>query len=186
MNESEGPHPTMSKKNILFFFCDQFLWRALGCAGHSIVRTPNVDRLAAKGVRFSNAYSASPACVPARISLFTGQYAHTHGQLNNGYPLRADTRMFIETLQQAGYHTGAIGFLDFRPVEEKNRFDFVQLHNGVKDSDYMRWLESIDPALAEVSRHAYPKEGEDGFAYGSDPLDNHKETPTIIYGSQLV
>jgi len=172
--------------NILFFFADQFLHSAMGCAGHAVVKTPHLDRLAERGVRFPNAFCASPVCVPARISLFTGQYPHTHGQPDNSYAIRPGTKIFIETLQQAGYHTGAVGKLHFKPHAETSRFDFVRLHDGLGNSDYMRWLASIDPDLAEDRRHAYPVEGEAGFVYGRDPRGDGEKVPTIMYGTSQI
>lgn len=174
-----------TQKSILFFFCDQFLWNALGYAGHSLVKTPNLDRLAAKSVNFPHTYCASPVCAPARISLFTGQYPHTHGQLIND-EIRPGTRMFIETLRQAGFHTGAVGKLHFVPLENKNRFDSVLLHDDMCDSDYLRHLEAIDPKLAEYEPHAYPRPGTGDTVFGNDILAGGEKIESINYGtSQL-
>ena len=59
----------MKPANLLFILCDEHNRRVLGCAGHPMIRTPNLDRLAAKGVRFSDAYCNSPICVPSRAAL---------------------------------------------------------------------------------------------------------------------
>ena len=172
----------MPKPNILLLFCDEFLWNALGYAGHPLVKTPNLDRLAAESANFPHTYCASPACLPARISLFTGQYAHTHGQLANG-EVRPGTRMFIETLREAGYHTGAVGKLHFLPLTNKNRFDSVLLHDEFKDSDYLRWLESIDPKLAAYDVHAYPRPATGGTVFGSDIFADGDKIESVIYGT---
>ena len=63
-----------NQPNILYILSDQHAFDIAGCYGDDVVRTPNIDRLAARGVRFENAYTASPLCVPARMSLLTGQY----------------------------------------------------------------------------------------------------------------
>jgi len=174
-----------TQRNILFIFCDQFLWNALGYAGHSQVKTPNLDRLAARSVNLPHTYCASPVCVPARISLFTGQYAHTHGQATNG-EIRPGTRMFIETLRQAGCHTGAVGKLHFMPLENKNRFDSVLLHDGMRDSDYLRHLGAMDPKLAEYEPHAYPRPGTGDTVFGSDIFADGQKVESLVYGtSQL-
>ena len=60
--------------NHLIIMADEYMARALGCAGHSVVQTPNLDKLAESGVRFSRAYTPSPMCVPARAALQTGQH----------------------------------------------------------------------------------------------------------------
>jgi arylsulfatase A-like enzyme len=66
------------RSNVLFIITDQHRWDALGCAGNPIVKTPNLDRLAADGVRFTRAYSACPVCSPARTTILTGQSIGTH------------------------------------------------------------------------------------------------------------
>ena len=60
------------RPNILLIMCDQLRADSLGAAGHPLVRTPNIDRLAASGVQFTRAYTESPVCVPARINALTG------------------------------------------------------------------------------------------------------------------
>ena len=74
--ESEANSP--KRPNILFIMVDEMRWDAMGCAGHPVVRTPNLDRLARQGVLFANSYSVAPVCCPARRTLFTGRYAHVH------------------------------------------------------------------------------------------------------------
>src|SRR5690242_3047330 len=61
-------------KNLLIIMSDEHNPKMLGCAGHPIVETPNLDRLAAGGVRFSSAYCTSPVCIPARASFAVGKY----------------------------------------------------------------------------------------------------------------
>jgi choline-sulfatase len=68
---------------ILILMTDQHRAESLSCAAHPIVQTPNIDRLAAEGLRFSRAYAASPVSMPARSSFLTGLYCHNHGQWGN-------------------------------------------------------------------------------------------------------
>ena len=75
-----------SQPNVILIMCDQMRWDAAGFAGSPTVRTPNLDRLAAAGVCFENAYCASPVCSPARASWLTGLYPHAHRQLRNYSP----------------------------------------------------------------------------------------------------
>ena len=75
-------------KNILWIMCDQLRFDYLGCAGHPTLKTPNIDRLAARGVRFTNAYVQSTICGPSRMSAYTGRYMRSHGSTQNGVPLR--------------------------------------------------------------------------------------------------
>src|SRR4051794_2963533 len=71
--------PSRSKPNIIFFLADDLGDRDLGCYGSSFYETPNLDRLAADGARFTNAYAACPVCSPSRASLLTGQWPQRTG-----------------------------------------------------------------------------------------------------------
>ena len=75
-------------KNILFIMYDQLRHDYLGCAGHPTIKTPHMDALAAKGIRFTHAYVQSPVCGASRMSTYTGRYVHSHGAVHNGFPLR--------------------------------------------------------------------------------------------------
>lgn len=103
---------TNTPKNLLFLFSDQHRADAMGCAGHAQVKTPNLDRLANEGVRFANAYCATPLCFPSRISLATGRFPHNtgHNTNNEGY-LYPDTPMLSHALHDAGYRTALLGKL---------------------------------------------------------------------------
>ncbi|MBN1446147.1 MAG: sulfatase-like hydrolase/transferase [Candidatus Omnitrophica bacterium] len=176
----------MGKKNILFFMTDQFQWNASGYAGHPFVKTPNLDALAAKSVNFTNAFCASPVCVPARISLFSGQYPHKHGQPEN-LPVKEGTRMFAETLNDAGYHTAAVGKLHFMPPpREIKRFKTVRLHDGYDEySAYVEYLRKEKPEYAPLDMHAYPKQGKEGVLTGKNIITG-KEEEAIIFGTSKV
>ena len=79
-----------NKPNILFIITDQQTISALGCAGNSDVKTPNLDRVAARGMRFMQSYVAYPLCSPSRASLFSSRMPHELGIYgnNNGADLR--------------------------------------------------------------------------------------------------
>ena len=109
---------TTSRPNIVFIMCDQMRWDAAGFAGSPVVQTPHLDRLAASGVCFENAYCASPVCSPARASWLTGLYPHAHGQLRNYGPKRMgefggylphDRTTIGDVLKRAGYRCGIVG-----------------------------------------------------------------------------
>ena len=74
-------------RNVLFVMCDQLRWDHLGCAGHPFLRTPHIDALAARGVRFDQAYVQSGICGPSRMSYYTGRYVASHGATHNRVPL---------------------------------------------------------------------------------------------------
>ncbi|MGH9663696.1 MAG: sulfatase-like hydrolase/transferase [Bryobacteraceae bacterium] len=100
------------RPNIIFLCADQHSGLALGAAGHPIVRTPNLDRLAARGMLFRNAYCGSPVCVPGRASLMTGQFASDVGSYCNSTPFDGRTPSWGNRLRDAGYHCWATGKLD--------------------------------------------------------------------------
>jgi len=108
-----------SKPDIFFIFCDQWNARYLGCAGHPQVRTPHLDVLAADGCMFDTAYTPSPVCMPARVSLASGLYPHTHGFFSNytGKPFPADQVTLFRCLQEAGYTTAKIGKYHYFSIE---------------------------------------------------------------------
>jgi arylsulfatase A-like enzyme len=109
-----------SRPNILFIMVDEMRWDAMGCEKHSIVKTPNLDRLAAQGVRFSSSYTVSPVCSPSRASAFTGRYAHVHGCISNGIPANNGEIFLPSILKHHGYHTAIAGKLHYTPA----RFDY--------------------------------------------------------------
>ena len=74
--------------NILFIMCDQLRWDFLSCYGHPHLATPNIDRLAARGVRCTRAYCQAPLCGPSRSSFHTGRYMSSHGAMANEDPLK--------------------------------------------------------------------------------------------------
>ena len=77
-------------KNILFIMCDQLRHDYLGCTGHPTLKTPNIDAMARRGVRFSKAYVQSPICGPSRMSFYTGRYVQSHGASDDRRDNRAN------------------------------------------------------------------------------------------------
>lgn len=105
-------------KNILVFFVDQQRQDCLGCYGNTIVQTPNIDRLARSGVRFTNAFTPTPVCTPARTSLQTGLFPHTHGLImntarcgRNGGKKEPDPDLpfFSEYMKEKGWNLAHVG-----------------------------------------------------------------------------
>ncbi len=97
--------------NVVFILVDDLRWDELGAAGHPVVKTPNIDRLAREGALFRNAFVTTPLCSPSRASFLTGQYARTHGITDNTNRSAASHRLttFPLLLQRAGYETAFIG-----------------------------------------------------------------------------
>ncbi|GAB4356766.1 MAG: alkaline phosphatase family protein [Oricola sp.] len=96
-------------KNILFIMFDQLRLDYLSCYGHPHLHTPNIDRLAAGGVRFTNARIQSPLCGPSRMSAYTGRYVHSHGASWNGFPLKAGEMTMGDHLRSVGMDCWLVG-----------------------------------------------------------------------------
>ena len=96
--------------NIIFILADDLGYGDLGCYGQAKIKTPNIDRLAAEGMRFTQCYAGSTVCAPSRSALMTGQHTgHTRVRGNEPVPLRPEDVTVAEVLQKAGYKTGAFG-----------------------------------------------------------------------------
>jgi len=108
-----------SQPNVLFIFTDQHALHAMGCYGDTPCRTPHLDRLAARGARFENAYTCCPLCLPARATIMTGHYPHRHGLTCNTdnvgnisaslHQLTDRPALLSRRLLEAGYRCGYTG-----------------------------------------------------------------------------
>lgn len=130
-------HLPDKRPNIIFLLADDQRAGTTSAANHPDIRTPNLDRLAADGVVFSNAYSVQPICAPSRFAIFSGQYERTNG-LGFSSPYQVTEPQWQTTypalLRDAGYHTGFIGkfgveFYTFRG-RGNEKFDFWRAHDG--------------------------------------------------------
>jgi arylsulfatase A-like enzyme len=97
------------KKNVLFIMCDQLRFDYLSCCGHPVLKTPHIDSLAARGVRFTRAYVQSPVCGPSRMSTYTGRYMRSHGSHWNGWPLRVGVPTLGDHLKAIGVRNVLVG-----------------------------------------------------------------------------
>ena len=100
-------------RNVLFILADQFRSDHLGSAGNTLVKTPNLDRLAAAGVRFANCFNQTAPCGPSRMSIYTSRYLCSTRAINNMTPLRDAEENWGYALRQAGYDPGLIGYNDY-------------------------------------------------------------------------
>jgi len=97
------------RPSYILFITDQQRYDHLGCNGHPVLRTPNIDAIAAEGVSHDRFYVASPVCMPNRASLMTCRMPSSHGTRSLGIPLDYDSVTFVELLAAAGYDTCLIG-----------------------------------------------------------------------------
>jgi len=124
-------------RNMLFIMSDEHNKRVLGAAGHPMIRTPNLDRLAASGVRFTDAYCNSPICVPSRASFQTGRYVNQIRFWDNAIAYDGSIPSWAHRLKAAGHRVDSIGKLHYRNTEDDNGFtkEHMPLHvvDGVGD-----------------------------------------------------
>ncbi|MGH7102099.1 MAG: sulfatase-like hydrolase/transferase [Acetobacteraceae bacterium] len=113
----------MRPRNLLFIMSDEHSRRVLGCYGHPMIQTPHLDRLAARGVRFSDAYCNCPICVPSRASFATGRYVHDIRFWDNATPYDGSVPSWGHRLIAAGHRSVSIGKLHYRSTEDDNGFD---------------------------------------------------------------
>ena len=152
-----------AKPNLVYVFADQWRAQDTGYAGNTQVKTPNLDKLAARSVNFSTAVSGCPVCSPYRASLMTGQYWLTHGIFHNDKPLKTEALCIAEVFKQQGYDTGYIGKWhlngDDEPGYEKGRrspvpkerrqgFDFWKVRECTHDYNQSFYFDENDERQA--------------------------------------
>jgi arylsulfatase A-like enzyme len=124
------------RPNILFFFVDDQRNDTLGCAGHPIIRTPNIDRLAAEGVRFENGFVTTSICWVSRSSILTGRTARSFGEPTRPDQVKPEAvdALYPDLLRRAGYRTGFFGKWHakmpqgFNPAEHFDEFKAIFRH----------------------------------------------------------
>lgn len=97
------------KKQVVLIMTDTTRKDMVGCYGNERMITPNLDRLAAEGIRYENAYSCQPVCGPARSAIFTGTFPHTNGMVTNCIAMGDNVKTIGQRLTDQGYHCGYIG-----------------------------------------------------------------------------
>ena len=132
----------MSRRpNVLLLFSDEHRHDALGCADHALVKTPHLDALAASGTRFTQAYTPSPICVPARASLATGQYVHKNRCWSNAQAYAGEPKSWGHHLISQGHSVDAIGKLHYRGSDTKNGFEKEMLPMYIRDG--IGWIKGL-------------------------------------------
>lgn len=108
----------MTVKNTLFIMIDQLRWDALSCYGNSIVDTPNIDKLAAKGVRFTNAYAQGTSCGNSRASFYTGLHVRSHGATWNDWPFSLNEWTLADYMRDLDRRVVLLGKTHMKPDTE--------------------------------------------------------------------
>ncbi len=192
--------------NLLFLIADDHAGYAMGCAGNQHAITPNLDNLAAEGVRFSRAYCNSPVCTPSRQSLLTGQMPSSAGVTRLPTPLSLDKPTLSAQLKKAGFHTGVIGKMHFHRDPQPGIFGFdTMLTEDALDRQWrkdvpsspipegiptrkMPWLPLKDPARLWLNADCapYPRRDEEMQAtyatrLAGQFLEEHANRPFALW-----
>ena len=204
---AERPTPA-GKPNILFIMVDEMKWNAMSCAGHEIVRTPHLDRLAREGTRFATAYTVAPICTPSRYSFFTSRYAHVHGSTDNSTPPREPQVLLPAILKRHGYQTAISGKLHFIPNNLDYSFDDFWSFTSEGPGKLPTWPQDVekkhgrgaarrlelqpfpdDPLGRDLGKLTYPKEDSQTFWITDRAIDflgqRDKNRPFFLFVSYL-
>ena len=124
--------PPAAPPNLLVIVTDDHPHDALSCAGHPVLRTPHLDALAARGLRFSHAFVTTPICAASRASILTSRYERSHGYTFGAPPLSVEEAQasYPSLLREAGYRTGLVGKLGVRVEPEALAEMFDELQHG--------------------------------------------------------
>ena len=161
----------MTKPNVLWIFSDQHRAVALSCYGDPNVDTPHLDRLAAEGMRFTNAYANTPICAPFRAGLYTGQYITTHQVISLHRPLLSPHPILPEIMQANGYHTSHMGKWHLSGGAAPSHFASPYFRPGW--DDWLGWENSNDPLASEFARGDHPLPRRTLNGYQTDALTDH-------------
>ena len=153
----------MRDQNLLIIMSDQHSRCAMGCYGHPIVRTSCLDRLAARGTRFTSCWTPSPVCIPARAAFATGKHVHEIGFWDNADPYDGSIKSWHHRLRDAGHQVVSIGKLHFRSEEDDCGFSetIIPMHVVEGKGDLLGLIRDDLPvrgAAYKMARMAGPGE----------------------------
>ena len=153
-----------NRRNIVLILCDQLRPDFLSAYGAGFIPTPNIDALAADGVTFDNAITASTVCAPARAAMVTGRFVSGHGAWTNQIPCNPGVEFFPERLNRAGYMTAAVGCYDHAPAGNSIGYRYLRrFEENEPGCEYVEWLRGRHPEVTT----AYPADGLQ-FRYSED------------------
>lgn len=169
-----GENARKKPLNILLITADD-LGNHIGCYGDDTVATPNFDRLAAQGARFSRGYVTQASCSPSRASILTGLFPHQNGQMgltNHNYKVHPGTPNLPSLLKKSGYRTGILGKLHVEPADEFP-FDVAAIDPAP----------TRDPDWVEKHSREFFEGGAEPFFLMFNFVDPHRPFKRHIFGS---
>ena len=182
----------MKKPNILYLHTDQQRWDTIFANGNSVIHTPNLDRLAVRGVNFDHCFAQSPVCMPSRISSMTGQYCSSLKISQMAITVPPETTTIQKILKRNGYYTALIGKLHYLPHSNRDHrelhpdyyFDHMELSDepGCYEDAYRAWVRSKDPdELPFISPGLPPaaKNWKDAISYSDGIIHPERATSEV-------
>ena len=127
-----------NRPNFLFIITDQQRGDHLSCANHPVLKTPNIDSIAARGTLFNKFHVATPVCQPNRSTLLTGRMPSLHGVRSNGIPLDMRASTFTEGLRTGGYRTALVGKSHIQNISHKNTYTRLTLFMTILSFSLLR------------------------------------------------
>ena len=164
------------KPNIIFILTDDQRWDALGVAGNSIIKTPQMDELAKKGVYFKNAFSTTPICAASRASILTGLYERTHDYTFQKPSLQVQYTNLIypKILKENGYHVGFYGKLGVAIDRPEQYFDESDFYDRGPRSDRGGYFyKKLGTDTVHLTRYAGQQ--------AQDFISNALKNPSIVF-----
>ncbi len=139
-----------NRPNVILITADDLGWKDLGCYGNTKIKTPNIDRLAREGMKFTNAFVVSSSCAPSRASFITGQYPHTNGVTALTHIKKSKSLMPFYTtlpsiLSDNGYNTALEGKWHVSPYLPTSWYGYRERLSGMLPKDF--WIENSNKAL---------------------------------------
>ena len=188
----------MEPKNLVIIMSDEHSPKVLGCYGHPQVKTPNMDSIAARGTRFTNNYSSSPICVPARAAFATGRYVNEIGYWDNAIAYDGKVPSWGHRLQEAGSHVLSIGKLHYTDDKAPTGLDeqvipmhiaggYGDLHGLIRDDPIRReqsrgMADKVGPV--ENDYHKYDRDiAQRSAAWIRDEAPKYTDKPWVLFVS---
>ncbi|MBT3992016.1 MAG: sulfatase-like hydrolase/transferase [Rhodospirillaceae bacterium] len=185
----------MKPQNLLYIMSDEHNPKMLGCYGHDQVKTPNLDKLAARGTRFTAHYTNSPICIPARAAFATGRYTHETKYWDNALPYDGEVKGWGHRLQDEGHRVESIGKLHYRHEDLNTGFSkqhhpmhvmdgvgqvWGSIRDPLPDEHPAKMLKEIGPGESNYNRYDRLI-ADEACQWLKDAAESPEEKPWVLY-----